>query len=226
MTLFIVGWFRPRLPFGLRLFAGAVSSAILLTLTSQPAYSADDGVCGALRNGFGPFDYRTATPDQRSTVELPHFPPYVESLKKGATSERIGHDIDFVLRAFPNHHRALMAMAKLSRREKRSTPLGANYPIDCYFERAIRFQPDDPMPYGIAGAYFAQSGQRDTALTYLEKAGELSDGNANLHYNLGLAYLELGLTERAVEQAKRAYAAGFPLEGLKNRLRALGAWQE
>jgi tetratricopeptide (TPR) repeat protein len=151
---------------------------------------------------------------------------HVETLSRGATSVNIGHDIDFTLRAFPNHPRALMSMAKLSRREGRAKPLGANYSIECYFERAIRFRPDDPMPYMIAGVHFAQVGQRQTAISYLDRARELSNDDANLHYNLGLGYLDVGLTDKALEHARRAYAAGFPLPGLRDRLRALGAWKE
>jgi Flp pilus assembly protein TadD len=159
-------------------------------------------------------------------VERVHFTPVVESLKRGATSAYPGTDLDYTLRAFPNHHRALLAMSKLSRREGRSKPAGANYTIDCYFDRAIRFQPDDPMPHMLAGLHLAQSGKRSDAVPYLQRATELATDDPNLHYNLGLGYLEVGINEQALVHAKRAYSAGFPLPGLRDRLRALGAWQE
>jgi hypothetical protein len=59
---------------------------------------------------------------------------------------------------------------------------------------------------------------------------ELAEKNApeqgNFHYNLGLAFLEIGDAERALKHAKRAYALGYRLPGLQNRLEKLGKWRD
>ena len=68
----------------------------------------DIGYCNLdLHNAFGPFDYRTATKDKLKLVESYHFTPKVESLI-GGQSGTLGADIDYTLRAFPNHPRALL----------------------------------------------------------------------------------------------------------------------
>ena len=72
-----------------------------------------------------------------------HFQPTVEHLIRGQTSQYVGGDIDFTLRAIPNHPNALMSMMLLGEKEKSSTPRGSRYSVECWFERAIRFRPDD-----------------------------------------------------------------------------------
>lgn len=192
------------------------------------AAHADEASCGPVTNAYGPFDYRTATKAQLSLVENAHFTPGVERLTKGESTAYVGGDLDYTLRAFPNHHRALMSMSKLSLRDNRPTPAGAHFSIDCYFDRAFRFRPDDPMPRMIAGLHLVKLGRRNEALENLAMAASLSeqDSNANLHYNLGLAYFELKEMDKAVVHARKAYDAGFPLPGLRNKLRQAGAWSE
>src|SRR5690242_17113706 len=77
---------------------------------------AADDACGELENAFGPFDYRTVSADRKRLVEGSHFTPYIEGLQRGHTGA-IGSEIDYTLRAFPNHPRALVAMMKLGIKE-------------------------------------------------------------------------------------------------------------
>ena len=63
------------------------------------------------------------------------------------------------------------------------------------------------------------------AVAQLEEAEKLIGENANIHYNMGLAYFDLGKFEASLRHAHRAYALGFPLEGLRNRLKRAGKWQ-
>ncbi|HEU4621753.1 MAG TPA: ABC transporter permease [Burkholderiaceae bacterium] len=197
-----------------------------MALVASVHAQVDEGLCGSLENAYGPFDYRIATRDQIHMVEAFHFTPRVESLQGGKTSSFIAVDLDYTLRVFPNHHRALMTLARLAQREKREVLQGAQYPTECYFERAIRFQPEDPMPQMIFGLYLAHAKRESEARPYLERAETLSTGDANLHYNLGLAYLDLKDFDRAYINAKRAYDAGFPLPGLRERLKRAGVWKE
>jgi len=48
--------------------------------------------------------------------------------------------------------------------------------------------------------------------------------NFEAHYNLGLLYLDTKRPNKALEQAKIAYRGGYPLEGLKMRLKDAGVW--
>lgn len=191
------------------------------------AAHADEADCGPVTNAYGPYDYRTATAAQRRLVEHAHFTPTVELLTKGESTAYVGGDIDYTLRAFPNHPRALLAMSKLSLRDKRPRPTGATFTIECYFDRAFRFQPEDPLPRLVAGLHYTKQGRRAEALESLELAARLNtEGSANVYYNLGLAYLDLNEKDKALVNAKKAYEAGFPLPGLRDRLKQAGAWTE
>lgn len=182
--------------------------------------------CGdPFHNNYGPFDYRTASTQTKYTVEHFHFTPKVASLKGGESTVVIGADIAYTLRAFPNHPRALMAMAELARREKTPMPVGAGFPISCWYERAIEFRPDDGVVRTIIGIELLKDGKASDAIEQLEKARALNPGDANVPYNLGLAYFDLGDYDKSLKYAKEAYKAGFPLPGLRHKLQKMHKWQ-
>lgn len=184
------------------------------------------GNCGDLTNGFGPFDYRSPTDRQNlGVVEKHHFNAHVESLTRGVTGT-LGGDIDYTLRAFPNHVRALGAMSRLALRDRTARPAGANYSIECYFDRALRFRPKDGLVYMVYGDHVAKTGQIDKAIELLKHAAELEPNNATAIYNLGLMYFNKKDYDQALVHAQKAYELGFPLPGLKNKLNAVGKWSE
>jgi tetratricopeptide (TPR) repeat protein len=180
--------------------------------------------CGSLENGYGPFDYRV-NKGELGQVERFHFDAGVENLTRGLSGP-LGGDLDYTLRAFPNHHRALQSMARLSERLKTWQPAGAVYPVPCYFERAARFRPDDSFVRLLYGNYLAKIGKPREALGQLHIAEKLMVENANLHYNLGLIYLSLKDYDRALQYAHRAYKLGWQLPGLRNMLQRAGKWQD
>jgi len=174
-------------------------------------------------NSYGPFDYRTATAAQRNIVESHHFTSDVEALRSGK-SATIGGDLDYTLRAFPNHVRALTAMIRLGQREKTASPKGANYPVACYVERAIRYRPDDLAVRQVRGIYLASEGRYPEAIQDLVAVVAQQPDNASARYNLGLAYFETKQYDLAIEEAKRAKDLGFPLDGLIKKLTSAGRW--
>lgn len=202
-----------------------LTGIMILILRLPSAFAQGEAVCGSLENGYGPYDYRTDV-DKLNVVERYHFTPEVEGLLRGKSTIVIGADIAYTLNAFPNHHRALMAMAKLAQKEKTERPKGSRHSMSCWFERAERFRPDDAMVRVIHGLYLIQAGRSGEAIQKLELAARLDNSNPNVHYNLGLAYFNLGQYEKALLGAHRAYAAGFPLPGLRNMLKRAGKWRE
>ena len=158
-------------------------------------------------------------------VEQYHFSRNVETLKQGMTGS-LGGDISYTLEHFPNHHKALAAMAKLGLRDKRVQPVGARYTVSCYFERAIAFAPHDTTARMVFGNYLLATRQDAAALEQLQEAARRSPEHATLQYNLGLLYVKRKEYAQAREHAARAYALGFPLQGLKNQLKKAGQWQE
>jgi tetratricopeptide (TPR) repeat protein len=198
-----------------------------LALVASPfVASASEQDCGPLRNHFGPFDYRSASPQDRALVEGAHFTPQVESLKGGKNTITAGGDINYTLMVFPNHHRALMATIKLSEKEKTDKPRGMGYTVACWFDRAERFRPDDGTVKMLHGIYLIRKGKAQAAADKLEQASELAGDNANITYNLGLAYFDLKQYDKSLASAHAAYALGFPLPGLRDKLKRAGKWSE
>lgn len=185
--------------------------------------------CGDLRppGQFGPFDYRALPPNAKGLVEGAHFTPKVENLIAG-NSGSVAGDIDYTLRAIPNHPRALLAMTRLVMRLKNERPAGARFPAECYFERAVRFAPDDPMPHVLYASYLKNHQRMGEAKQQLAQAEQMrgDPSSFDIDYNLGILYLDLGEPDKAAAAAQRAYALGAPLPGLMKRLKAAGKWPE
>lgn len=183
--------------------------------------------CGDLKNAFGPFDYRerSANADSFHLVESAHFTADVENGVRGS-SATVGADLDYTLRAIPNHHRALAAMSRLSARGKVLMVPGAKYPVECYFDRAMRFAPDDGSVRAAYGNFLYAEGKSERAFTLFRQAADLEPDNAAINYNLGLAYFNKKDYDNAQRYAKKAYQKEFPLPGLKSKLQAVGKWDE
>lgn len=209
-----------------------ITLALLLSLAAmaQAANAAEAGkkpYCGPLANSFGPFDYRApGDPANLSIVETHHFNEGVEAGLTGMGS-LVGGDLDYTLRAFPNHARALNTLIIMTKRNRGAAQIpGAHYATECYFERAVRFQPEDSAAWALYAQFLYATGHSERALPMLQKAAELSPENATINYNVGLAYAQQKDYDKALPFAQKAYAAGFPLQGLKQKMVTAGKWVE
>ncbi|WP_114971804.1 tetratricopeptide repeat protein [Rhodoferax ferrireducens] len=192
-----------------------------MPLYAQSGYSA----CGSLKNGYGPYDYRTDR-DKLPIVTGAHFTEVVEALIRGTTNTRPGGDIDYTLRAIPNNHRALMAMMRLGEKEKTTQPSGSSYSIECWFERAILFRPDDGIVRMIYSTYLNRNGRIPDATRQLEIATTYAKDSAVTHYNIGLHYFDLKNYDKAIIQAHKAMALGWMQTELRDQLRGVSKWTE
>lgn len=181
--------------------------------------------CGPIKAGYGPWDYRKHRGEQLRLVESAHFPAHVEALIRGNRGT-VGADIDYTLRAFPNHHRALVAMARFAERTKQDPPRHMNFTVECWFERAIRFAGDDPVVRMLYAQYLQGKVRVDEALFQLNLATQLAGDNPITHYNAGLVFLELKRYDKALEQAHIAAKLGMPRQELRQALMAVGQWRE
>lgn len=183
--------------------------------------------CGSLRSvgQYGPYDYRTDA-DKLPIVLGAHFTPEVEALVRGRTSVWPGNDIDYTLRAIPNNHRALLAMMRLGEKEKTPQPRGAHFMVECYFQRAIAFRPDDAIVRMIYSTYLNSKARTQDANAQLETAITLAKDNGFTHYNIGLHFFELKNYDKALVQAHRAMALGFARTDLQEQLTQVGKWTE
>lgn len=209
---------------GARLLATVVFAA-----AAAAAHGAEDVPgCGTLKNAYGPFDFRTDK-SKLAIVERFHYAGY--GPPRSATEYGTGGNLDYTLRAFPNHHVALTALVGLAFSNRKSKVpydklVGMNYTIECYLIRAMTFRPDDGVVKMIYALYASKLGKPKQAVQLLEQAKELRPEDANLYYNLGLAYDDLKNYDAALENAHRAYALGFPLPGLRQRLQREGKWRD
>ena len=218
---------------------GAAAFALALMASTAPAaaQTAAEVSCGGLANAFGPFDYRSdhfklPPGDQYpyayklNLVEIAHFTPEVEALLRGKSTHLPGPDIDYTLRAFPNHHRALITLSRLAERTKIPAPAGLPRPIECYFDRAVRFVPDDSIVRLIFANYLIRRARLPEARGHIEAALRVAGDNPFTHYNIGLSFFEAGDHAAALTQAHRAMALGFPRADLKQKLVAVGRWTD
>lgn len=199
-----------------------------LAQAGDPAAARTPSLCGELKNAYGPYDYRRASTEftsQIHLVESAHFTSEVERGIRGVTST-IGGDLDYTLRAFPNHPRALATLSRVALKDKRVVLDKMHWPVECYFDRALRFAPDDATVRGTYGHYLYARGQIDLAVVMFTKAFEIEPENATINYNLALGLLKQKQYEKANYHAQRAYALGFPLPGLKNMLREANKWDD
>lgn len=209
---------------GWRLCALPVAVAALTWTVAAQAQPAS--ICGDpfTNSGNGPWDYRTGKASFK-IVEDFHFTPKVEALISGQ-SGLLGGDLDYTLRAVPNHHRALLAVSRLSERMKVTTIPNMRYSVDCWFDRALRFRPDDTTVRMLWAQQLMKTGRQEQAAAHLEEVARSSPDNGFTQYNVGLLFFDLKNYERALEQAHRAEALGFQRPELKQRLIQAGKWRE
>lgn len=197
----------------------------------------DAAMCGPIKSGFGPFDYRperdppTAGTGDHTTklrlVESAHFQPVVEMLISAAKSKALpGGDIDYTLRAFPNHHRALLTVIRYGEKYKSDKPYGLTFTVECYLERAARFANDDPLVRMIYSSFLYKKNRQPEAIAHLEYATKLAADNGFTHYNIGLFYTEMKIYDKALASAHRAIELGFDRTELPELIKAAGKWQE
>jgi tetratricopeptide (TPR) repeat protein len=196
--------------------------AMLMLAVSGTANAAP--YCGDLKNAYGPFDYSNrAFASNLEVVETHHFTEDVEKLVKGNTGP-ISGDLDYTLRAFPNHLRALSSLARLALRDKATRFPNTHWSVECYFDRAVRFKPTDAGVRTIYGGYLFKLGRTDEALAQLHEAVRLQPDNGTANHNLGIIHFQNKDYEKAAVFTKKADALGFPLPGVKNKLIAMGKW--
>lgn len=202
----------------------SVITALLLAL-SGAASAQSEQRCGSLKTHYGPFDYRTANEQQKSIVEDAHFTRGVEMLTEGKTGS-FGGDIRYTLFAFPNHPRALLAMERLVEKERKNPARDAQYTIECYYDRALRFKANDHIVRLLYVNFLVKRKQPDEALRHLDYVADTTQDNPFAQFNAGMLYMDMALYDKALVQAHRVIAMGFERRELRDRLAAAGRWVE
>lgn len=178
-------------------------------------------ICRDLTYNTNAFDYQDSDAYiQREirNIEKHHFNSKVRNGIGGQTGYLIA-DLAFIFRSVPNHH---LALGVLGNYYLAGGPSHGHAPADCYFRLAQSFQPNDGNVALIYGIFLAKSDRVVEAERQYKLAIQRLTEPAEAHYDLALLYLERGNNEQALEHAKVAYDRGYPLPGLKKKLRKLG----
>jgi tetratricopeptide (TPR) repeat protein len=207
--------------------------ALLLALIASHGREAHaqtgEAVCGSpFTSWFGPFDYRRAPDEALRNVETNHFTPAVEQLVRGVTTDAksMGKDVAYVLGVFPNHHRALLTMMRMGERDGTDPPRGASLPIECWFDRAVRYARDDTVARLMYALWLRKKGRAEESLFHTKAAEAEAKDNPMTYYNVGMSYFELGKFEQAAAAPRRAKELGITQPGLINRLKSVNQWTE
>lgn len=227
----------------MNLYLNNTVTALLITVT-QCGGAIADSACGPLSlGGFGPFDYRSEKHKNVGGIEFrpgssehqaildmvqgAHFKPEIEALLYGKTRDSTpGGDIAYTLHALPNNHRALVATMRYGEKLKTEHPKDMRFSVECYFDRAVRFAPDDAIVRMLFAQFLISKNRQPEAMQQLVYAENLAGVNGFTHYNIGLIYFDSGAHEKALQQAQQATALGFPRPDLEQKLRAAGKWQD
>lgn len=187
--------------------------------------------CQGEPENYGPFDY--ANPIHRRTklgiVERYHFTPEVQTLRKGKSGSIVG-DLAYTLRAFPNHYKALTALSYYQVLYQNEIRKGKKKPVtpavECYFQRAIHFVPNDPVVHILYASYLKKIKHYHQAEEEYKKAIKLDPDNSKFHYIYGMFLMRQKQYTKALEQAKIVYARKYKNLKLKKKLKAVGVWKE
>lgn len=191
-----------------------------------------EGECGDFLGHYGPMDFRSAHPDDRRIVERYHFDNEYAAFLRGKTTANtigssglaVGSGFQYTLKSFPNHPTALYAMEQLGIRLKSERLPGTQYPLECWFVRAFKITPDDPVVRAMYGIYLANRRRTKEAIHNLEIADQALSDDPNMQYNIGLMNFKLGRFDQAQINSMRAEKLGFRLDGLEKLLKRSGHW--
>jgi len=140
-------------------------------------------------------------------------------LSGGHRLEYAWDNFEFILAHFPNHPQALRHLYQTAKK------MGSPHKAEPFFRRALRLYPDEPASHTLYGIFNYEQGEPEKAAEQFRTALELEPGSAEIEYNLGLALFASGQYTEAERLATQAYEAGFPLPGLKKKLKRVGHWK-
>lgn len=176
------------------------------------------------------FDY--SEKDKLIQVEAYHFTRDVQALAQN--DKKLTANFDYTLRSIPNHHRALWLKAthymrmiddesKRQEIEMQQLRREGFPPPECYFHRGKAFNPGDGMVPAIFAIYLHKLNKYELALAEYDWAERILPNNAEIIYNKGLLYVDMGKLDKARVYADKAQALGYPLKGLQRRILAAEA---
>lgn len=177
--------------------------------------------CGPIPN---PWDYNV-NKNFIYLVEHAHFTRQVENLIRGESTSSAGPDLDYTLGRFPNHPRALISVTRAAER-KLEAKIGLPRPVECYFERALRFRKDDRVARMLYAQFLYGQNRKNEALEQLKITSHSAGDNPMSHRNIGLIYLEMKEPALALEEARLLERLNYDDPILNDALKRAGVVRE
>ncbi|MBT1064849.1 tetratricopeptide repeat protein [Bowmanella sp. Y26] len=198
--------------------------------------------CEGNSQGFGPYDYFEVMASGKDSelwnkarlweIDRIHYGKGNGHVADKSTLTEIDYKLamkeyDYTLRAYPNHVPALQAVMDLERRRERESAIRKvtivpfKTPPECYFQRAIQFQPGQAHLYLAYAVYLHRQKQYELAEHHYREAYK-RDENPETAYNLGLLLFNKGDYDEARRYYQLAREKKFPLDGLDRLLKAKG----
>lgn len=199
-----------------------IALSLWLAAASIPAFSADSV-----------YDYyRVPEGNARVYVDqiiTVHYTRAYESFaRKSTNNENTWNELNYVLSRVPNHPESLLLLVQVMRELPSTAP---EYALKFdrakkYFQNALNIDPKQADTRVLHGMFLQiDATTLSQAIEEYDTAIQLNPRNADAYYNLGLALVTRQDYEKAVIAAKKAYALGHPLPGLRNKLQAANAWK-
>lgn len=137
-------------------------------------------------------------------------------------------ELNYVFQRVPNHPDSLLVLTQLMRELPKNAP-DFNLKLSraqTYFKNALTVDPKQSNTHVLYGMFLQiDPTSLNDAITEYETAIKLNPRHTDAYYNLGLALVERHDYENALNAAKKAYALGHPLPGLRKKLQAVNAWK-
>jgi Tfp pilus assembly protein PilF len=108
-------------------------------------------------------------------------------------------ELDFVLRYWPNHPKALLFMASIAKMQKDPNL------ADQYFRKALHFYPQHATTHGQYGHYLVEVGRIEEGINHLHEAIQIDEQLIVAYEWLGEAYYLQGDSKRAKEAIAKAH---------------------
>lgn len=192
--------------------------------------------CGPvpLPGASGPYDYVDSKYSWNlNDINLNHWVVAQRELAAGRVQWALS-ELNYLLIRVPNHYQALFELGRIQQQHPgisyipalagRGEVLVFPPTPDCYFNRAFRYRPNDPTLVMLYGLYHHQIKDLEGAVAQYKKAEAMDPESSEIQYNLGLVYFDLKDYGSSSQHAQKAYELGYPLAGLRKKLKAVGKW--
>ncbi|MDO8450882.1 MAG: hypothetical protein Q7T10_18980 [Rhodoferax sp.] len=120
----------------------------------------------------------------------------------------------------------MISIARRAVEQKKDQLPNMTYPVECYFERGIRFRADDHIVRMLYAQFLIDKARTADAGKQLELVAKMVSDNGFATYNIGLLYSDMKDYGQALAYAHKAMALGFDRPQLRQRLESVGRWTE